>query len=178
MEFTLKTVYDQKACTAMAKAARKTVRRKRSRRVHIFGWIVILLALLLTLPFGNEAYAITANAVFTWIVTAVMLAAMIFEDHLNGFITKKRVLAGSESVTTVFSEEGYTTATPVATTQWQYENVAAIAETGTYLVFFFSTSHAQVYDLRTVESGSAEEFKEFLTEKTGKPLQLLSRKKK
>lgn len=178
MEFTLKTVYDQKACTAMAKAARKTVRKKRSRRVHIFGWIVIVLALLLTLPLGNEAYVITAKTVFTWIVTAIMLAAMLFEDHLNGFITKKRVLPGSASVTTVFTDENYTTTTPIASTHWQYENIAAIAEVGTYLVFFFSTSHAQIYDLRAVEGGTADEFKAFLTEKTEKPVLPLNRKKK
>ena len=178
MEFTLQTVYDQKACTAMAKAARKTVRKKRSRRTHVFGWIVILLALFLSLPFGNEDYTVKANTVFTWIVIAVMLAAMLFEDHLNGYITKKRLLPGAKNVTTVFTENSYTTTAPLATTEWQYENIAAITEVGTYLVFFFSTSHAQIYDLRAIEGGTAEELKAFLTQKTGKAIQPLSRKKK
>ena len=33
----------------MAKGVRKTARKKRTKRSHIFGWIVIALALLLTL---------------------------------------------------------------------------------------------------------------------------------
>lgn len=178
MEFTLKTVYDQKACTAMAKAARKTLRKKRSHRVHIIGWIVIVIVLLLTLPLGNEAYVITAQTVFTWFITAVMLVALLFEDHLNGFITKKRILPGSANVTTVFTDENYTSTTPIASTQWQYETVAAIVEVDTYLAFFFSTSHAQIYDLRAIEGGTAEELKAFLTEKAGKRIQGLSKKQK
>ena len=61
MEFKFETAYNQDALTAMAKALRKTIRKKRSRRSHIFGTIVIALALFLTLPFGNEVYVITAK---------------------------------------------------------------------------------------------------------------------
>ncbi len=182
MEFSLKTVYDQKACTAMAKAARKTVRKKRSRIVHTLAWILIVLYLLLNLPMAlppwNETYVFSPMTVLSWFFIAVMLAALFFEDQLNGFITLTRLLPGLKTASTVFSEESYTSTTPIATTQWQYENIAVIAEVDTYLVLFFSTSHAQVYDLRTVEGGSTEEFKAFLTQKTGKPLQVLSKKKK
>lgn len=39
MEFTFDTVYDQRAVTAMAHGLRKTIRKKHSRRSHIFaGW--------------------------------------------------------------------------------------------------------------------------------------------
>ena len=47
MEFTTATDYDMKTLTAMAKALRKTVRKRKSRRAHIFGWIVVLLGTLL-----------------------------------------------------------------------------------------------------------------------------------
>lgn len=36
-EFTFETTYNQKAMTTMARALRKTVRKKHSRRSHIFG---------------------------------------------------------------------------------------------------------------------------------------------
>ena len=52
MEFKFETAYNQEAITVMAKALRKTVRKKRSHRSHIFGVLVIILALLLTLPLG------------------------------------------------------------------------------------------------------------------------------
>jgi len=41
MEFRFETVYNQKAFTSMAKALRKTIRKKRSKRSHIFGWMVV-----------------------------------------------------------------------------------------------------------------------------------------
>ena len=50
MEFTTTTDYDMKTLTAIARALRKTVRKKRSRRAHIFGWIVVLLGTFLLLP--------------------------------------------------------------------------------------------------------------------------------
>ena len=49
MEFSFETVYDQKAVTAMAHGLRKTIRKKHSRRSHVFGWFVVALTLLLTL---------------------------------------------------------------------------------------------------------------------------------
>ena len=56
MEFTFETVYNQKAVTAMARALRKTLRKKKSRRSHIFGWIILVIAVLLTLPLGDKDF--------------------------------------------------------------------------------------------------------------------------
>ena len=47
MEFQLETRYDQKGLNALARALRKTIRKKRSRRSHIFGWCIVALAILL-----------------------------------------------------------------------------------------------------------------------------------
>ena len=47
MEFTFETSYNQKALTTMARALRKTVRKKRSRRSHILGWIVMIMGAFL-----------------------------------------------------------------------------------------------------------------------------------
>ena len=47
MEFQFETRYDQKGLTAMARALRKTIRKKSSRRSHIFGWCIVALAILL-----------------------------------------------------------------------------------------------------------------------------------
>ena len=50
MEYTFETVYDQKAVSAMVRALRKTLRKKRSRRTHVWGWIVVILAFFLAWP--------------------------------------------------------------------------------------------------------------------------------
>ena len=61
MRFTFETDYHQKALPVMARCIRKTVRRSKSKRSHIFGWLVVALALLLSLSSGEEAFAITAH---------------------------------------------------------------------------------------------------------------------
>ena len=48
MEFTFVTDYNQKAMTTMARVLRKTIRKKRNLRSHIFGWVVIVLGVFLT----------------------------------------------------------------------------------------------------------------------------------
>ena len=47
MEFQFETRYDQKGLNALARALRKTIRKKRSRRSHIFGWCIVALDVLL-----------------------------------------------------------------------------------------------------------------------------------
>ena len=104
MEFVFETTYDRKATTAMAKGLRKTVRKKHSRRSHFFGWIVIILGLLLSWP--SEA-GIEKKNVVTWIVIAILLLVTVFEDQLNGWLARKRMLPGSAHAKATFTEEGY-----------------------------------------------------------------------
>jgi len=49
--------------------------------------------------------------------------------------------------------------------------VQAVAETGNYFVFLLSKTHAQIYDKTHMTGGTAEEFRVFLAEKTGKPVE-------
>ena len=66
MEFTTATDYDMKTLTAMAKALRKTVRKRKSRRAHIFGWIVVLLGTLLLLPPAGSSFSISGRRSLLW----------------------------------------------------------------------------------------------------------------
>lgn len=167
MEFTFDTTYDQEALTAMARTLRKTVRKKRSRRSHIFGCIVFVLALILAL----SASEFTFSTVITFLAALAIVVALLFEDQLNGYFAGKRALPGTEKATTVFTEENYTSSTAAGKTEWQYDNIGAIAETPAYFVFIFSSSHAQVYDKRSITGGTVDSFRNFLTEKTGKTIQ-------
>lgn len=164
MEFTFETVYDQKALTAMAKGLRKTVRRKRSRRSHILGWIVIILAFLL----GFFAGPFDFRAAITLIAALVMLLVLIFEDFLNGFFARKRMLPGTDKAFSHFTEESYSSETEIARTEFQYTAISAIAETNDYFIFLLGNNHAQVYDKRTILDGSIDTFRTFIKEKTQK----------
>ena len=79
MEFKFETAYDQKAVTAMAKAIRKTARKKRNRRSHILGIILIILAVLLTVPLGDKVFVLDFRTIITWLAAAVLFFTLIFE---------------------------------------------------------------------------------------------------
>ena len=170
MEFVFKTNYNQKSIVAMAKALRKTIRRKRNKRTHILGWLVILFAIFISFPSKNEIFIIDANTIITWLAVIIMVLVLLFEDKINAYIARKRMLKGTEKATTIFKEEGYTSTTEMGKTEWQYRNINEIAETEEYFIFIFDRSHAQVYDKKGITSGTIDDFRKFITEKTEKEI--------
>lgn len=171
MEFKFETAYDQAAVTIMARALRKTVRKKRNRRSHVFGIIVIVLALLLTLPLGNEAFILDFRTVFTWIICAVILLTLLFEDTVNAYIARKRMLPGMEKADVVFRPDSYCSETAVGKSEFKYNNIVSLAESDDYFIFVFSQSHAQIYDKKSISGGTVEEFREFITGVTGNKIE-------
>ena len=103
MEFICHTTYDQKALTAMARAIRKTVRARKSRRTRLYAWVIIgLLLLSVWLSWGN----IWKTAAICAVIVALLL---IFwkEDAINGFVAKHSSLPGPappilNSIPTIF----------------------------------------------------------------------------
>ncbi len=172
MEFNFETTYDQKALTAMAKGLRKTIRKKKSQRSHLFGWIVVVLSILLMLS-REEGLVLNAKNLVTGAAIVIIVAVTIWEDALNGFIAGKRMLRGTIQNTAVFGEDGYETATEVGNSNWVYSTVQAVAETKDYFVLAFSANHAQVYDKSSMNGGTIEEFRIFISEKTGKVVQYI-----
>ncbi len=174
MEFTFETTYDQKAIRAMAKGMRKTIRKKKNRRSRIWGWIVVVLALLLTLPVLRGEEAITVRTVVTWLAMLVMIVTLLFEDVINAYFAKRRMMAGTDFATVVFHEEKYISTTEAGKTEWKYENIEVMAENPDYFIFVFDMRYAQVYDKRRMTGGSVEEFRAFLSGKTGKEIYWIS----
>ena len=171
MAFTFETRYDTKALSVMARALRKTVRKKRSRRSHILGWIVIVLALLLVLADG---FALDASTIITSLAALSLLLVFLFEDRLNGAVAKKRLLPGTEKAVTVFSEDNFVSTTDVGKTEWNYDMILAVAETPDFFVFIFSKNHGQVYDKRSLQGGTADDFRRFIEAAAGKPVQRIA----
>ena len=171
MEFKFETAYHQDALTVMAKAIRKTARKKKSRRSHIFGVIVIILALLLTLPFGDKEFLLDFKTIITWLVAAVLFFTLIFEDRINGYVARKRMLPGLEKATVTFHTDGYRSETEIGSSDFKYSTIMMLAETLDYFVFVFSQSHAQIYSKKSITGGTIEEFREFIQKATGKEMQ-------
>lgn len=170
MEYTFETVYGQKATTAMARTLRKTLRRKHSRRSHIFGWIVAIFGLLLTLPLGDKVFAFNMKTLVTYLVILILFLTLLFEDRINGYIARKRMLKGTEAAKTTFGDDGYFSETEIGNTEWKYDKVVLLAETKDYFVFVFSNHHAQVYDKKRMEGGTAEQFRDFIQDRTNKKI--------
>lgn len=171
MRYTFETTYDQKALTAMAKCVRKTVRRKRSRRSHVLGWIVAALGILFPFIAGDDGLVIDLKAVITWTAAAVMVIALLFEDRLNAYVARRRMIKGSEKANAVFDTEAegiFVSETAVGKTEFPYTAVLAVAETQRYFVFMLSADHAQVYDKNTLAGGTADGFRGFIAERTGR----------
>lgn len=170
MEFRFETKYDQKGLTVLARALRKTIRKKGSRRSHIFGWCIIALAGLLIAAQRLLDEPWTLRDTLNCGVGVVLIVVLLTEDQVNAFAAKKKLLPGTSSAKSVFREESYTSTTEAASTEFHYEAIQQVCETADYFVLLFSRQHGQIYDKAALSGGTAEEFRTFITEKTGKPI--------
>lgn len=169
MGIQFETDYNMETLTAMAKGLRKTVRKKRSRRVHIFAAVVLVLGLLTILATTAGGEPLGASGVVTLLALLLLLIlATVFEDRLNAWFARKRLLPGTEHAAATFEEDGYVSATGVTESRFSYAQIVAVAETARYFVFALSSHHTQAYDKRTIRGGSVEDFRAFIAEKTGK----------
>lgn len=177
MQYRFETLYNQESLAVMAKCLRKTIRKKKSKRSHIFGWLVVALAVLLSFVSGDEGFAIDLRTILTWTAGAVIVIALVFEDQINGYFARKRMLKGTEKAVSIFDTEdlsGFVSETEIGRSEFSYEKIVQIAETGNYFVFVFSENHAQVYDKFNLTGGTVEEFRGFIGTVTKKEILAVS----
>ena len=171
MQYTFVTDYSRKTLSVMARCIRKTVRKVKSKRSHIFGWIVIVLAPLLPFRSIEGSFVLSLNGIVTWAAALVMLFALLFEDSINGYFAGKRMLKGTEKAFSTFdteNRESFRSETPIEKSEFSYDSIQLICEPDRFFVFVFSTSHAQIYDKATLSGGSPDAFREFIAGATGK----------
>ena len=92
---------------------------------------------------------------------------------MNGYFAKKRLLKGTEKAISTFDPETpdfFVSETAVGKSEFSYDKIFLVAETQQYFVFLFSKNHAQINDKDSLTGGSADEFRNFIGEKTGKPI--------
>lgn len=173
MPYRFETNYDRSALTMMAKCLRKTVRRKKSRRSHIWGWIVIAWAILLAVMSQKDGFSFDFGALIAGIAAVVLVVVLIFEDRINGAIAGKNLLKGTERAVAVFDPENpafFVSETAAGKTEFPYDSILMIAETEAYFVFVLSAIHGQVYDKSSLSGGDADAFRQFISERTGKDI--------
>lgn len=134
----------------------------------------MIMGALLALNSLKNGAAFSAKNIITWLAVLAIFMVFIWEDALNGYIAKKRMLKGTEKAASIFNEEGFVSATEIGKTEWKYDKVLLVGDTKDYFVFIYSTNHAQVYDKSSISGGTAEEFRTFIEEKTGKKIVKIS----
>lgn len=169
MEYQIKTTYDRKALTVMARTLRKTLRSRRSRIVHVFGWLAVALALLVLLARGLIGeLSFDGPTVVTVTSAVIVFLALIKEDTINGWAAGRQMLPNMRETLTAFESGTYASMTDAAQTIWKYTQIQGVYETADYFVFFLSARHGQIYDKAGFEEGTPDGFRTFIAEKTGK----------
>ena len=167
MEFVNQTVIGKKELTALARGARKAVRRKRGTAVRLIGTAVILLNVLfcvLSIQVGDSRW---------WLNGALALFLLVIvygEDWLNGQINAKNILPEAKEVTASFGPEEYVSATASSENRFSYDQIHAVCETDAYFLFYLDRNLGQIYDKNGFTKGTAMAFRDFISRKTGLPV--------
>lgn len=169
MEFSFMTRYDRHAMTVLARVMRKTVRGTHNRRIRIVGLFLVLFAIFLALPV--DGHFSLFDGVTTLLPAVIILLVMRYEDTINGWLACKRILPENREALSAFNDSGYRSSTGMGDTVWRYDAIRQTAETPEYFVFLFDKHHAQLYDKSSLAGGTADEFRAFLQEKTGREVQ-------
>lgn len=168
MPISFKTEYDRKTMTAMARALRKTVRSPRSRRSHRAGWLLAAVAPGLAVWQAAGGHRLQCGV--TVLAAAALAVALLWEDRINGYVARRRLLPGTERATATFNEEEFVSHTEVGTTVFRYEKVEAVAESTDYFFLLYDAGHAQAYAKAGISGGTVEEFRALIEGATGKKI--------
>ena len=129
--------------------------------------------LLLTLPRDGAPFVIEGRTVVNWAAGLLILTTLLFEDKLNGWFARRRMMPGTDRAVSTFTEDGYCSETAAGKTEWNYANIQCIAEEKDYFVFAFDKRYAQVYAKDGMTGGTVEEFRGFITRATGNEIQTI-----
>lgn len=171
MHYTCHTIYDQSALTAMARALRKTVLKKSSRRWWVVGWLVTALGVFALLNPQESLPLRLANLA----AVILVLVLQFRRDSLRAWLAKKRALPGTELCSTSFYPDYYECKIAGASTRWSYDKILRLVDTKEYIVFAMGKNYAQVYQKSQLKGGSVDSFSSFLEQKTGKAMEHLDR---
>lgn len=171
VRFTVETAYSARAMSRLGRALRCTLRKKHNRISRFIGWTLVVLIVILLVPLGGAPFVWDTRTRLDLLVLVVLLPTLLFEDQINGWIAWKRRLPGTETCTTWFGETVYCNALESGKSEFAYDRVLRLVETRDYFVMILSKNHGQLYAKSGLSGGTVEEFRAFLQEKTGQPVE-------
>ena len=167
MEFTFELNYDFKAMTAMEKAMRTGLQEEQDKKSKLIGWGFAALVVIVLLTSGKFGWVQIAALV----LVACFMAYLIWQDRINGFLALRKLPETMRSGKWLFREDGYFSNTEAGESDYTYESIFAMVESGNYIFLVFHTGHAHIIDLATIQGGTADDFRRLLRKKTSLTIQ-------
>ncbi len=165
-QFTFETEYNMEALTAFVKVTKKTVQK--NIQLMVLGFEILVIAMQFFV------YIMTKDKHYLYTILIFLILFFIFQtDKFSAKITKRRMISGAERNVTVFEEDNYSTTTSMDKNVAKYECLMLLTETKDYFVFFISKYQGYIYDKSNLTGGTLEEFRAFITEKTGKEIKYI-----
>ncbi len=173
------TKYDQATLYAFTDVYSRTVRRTRYR-LHravllIAGGICTVEGLFLLLVWRPRDFS---SMVLLGVVLVVGPCGVFKGLFLRRFMarrTRKNMLHVGECHY-VFTEDGFQAEQPGVSSTYRYDRIYKACEAPGYFVLFLDKEHGTVVDMGGFTQGTADGFRAFLEEKTGKPVEYVSLK--
>lgn len=170
--FEVVTEYDKRALLAMNRTANKTFRKKRYlfRKIFLITlglWCLIAGGLLL-MVFGTLDPGARVISVAAPVTGAIALLEGLFLNRLGARASRKMMIEGNNCWTLWFGEEGLSGEnTDGVHSAYPYSKIQAAFETQAYFLLQIDKLHCVILDRNGFTQGSSEDFRRFITEKTG-----------
>lgn len=167
MELIFEMNYDLKAMTVMATALRKGLQEEQNKRSMIIGWVFIVLTVFIVLLSEKLGWMQIAALIFA----AVFAAYLVFQDKVNGFLALRKLPEDMRTGKWLFREDGYFSDTKAGESDYSYENIFMMVESGGYMILVFHDGKAHIIDLSTIQGGTADDYRRLLRKKTNLTIQ-------
>lgn len=174
------TKYDREAVYAFTDVYTRTIRRTRYR-LHlgvllIGGGFCILDGLILLSMWRRLDFS---SIVLMGVVLVVGPCAVFKGLFLRRFMARrmrKNMLQENGVCHYVFGEDSFQVSQPGVTSTYRYDRVFRAYEAPGYFVLFLDKVRGGIIDMGGFTQGTADEFRAFLTEKLGKPVEYINLK--
>jgi len=174
MRFLVKARYDRESMTELHWARRVTVSRRKNRIAHAVIWGLIALGILeLLLILLLDTWEFNSRTLQNCLMASVLFLLLNNIDALNGWVAARELPAGMRETQTLFEENGYTIQTKTAKINMSYADIIAACESQEHFFLFTEERNGQFLPKSSFIEGTPDDFRKFITEKTGKPVEYI-----
>ena len=169
MEFKNYTRCDRAAFLSFYSLKSKAV----ERRYTMVKRVLIALAGMAALPYGVLRAQSGKNGGIPILVGALCIVLALFHDQINSWSAKRSMVKGAEEIDYLFSEDSFFERSRAGKMTHSYAAVRDFYLHRGYFVLFLDQDQSCIVDEGGFGKGSAEEFRSFVEEKTGKKLKYI-----